>query len=202
MSVDSEFDIWREQWQSESAVPVDLRRKVERQTRTMRVAFAADVLVTIAIGGGTTAWAVLSGRGDVALLAAATWVFIAAAWAFVFLNLRGAWVPHEATMAEFMAISIRRCRASLRAAVFGAVLCVVEVVFCLDWIYRSDGAGRLEHLDAIAAAGTLVFLGVCVWYRRRQAAELARLLAMQGDAAPERSPVGFQGRRRKVWRRI
>ncbi len=57
MNVDNELEVWRRQWQSDTTVPLDLRRKVERQSRFMKIILFADILVTITIGGAA-GWAV------------------------------------------------------------------------------------------------------------------------------------------------
>jgi len=46
MNADTELDMWREQWQSETAIPADLRRKVERQSRAMKLGVINAILVT------------------------------------------------------------------------------------------------------------------------------------------------------------
>jgi hypothetical protein len=194
MTVDPELDVWQEQWHSQDAIPAGLRSKVERQTRRIRIAFALDALVTIVMGGWTTTWAVMSGLRSVALLAAATWIFIAAAWIFVIVNLHGAWAPHELSVAEFVAVSIRRCRARRRAVIFGGVLCVVEVVFCLEWLYWNYGAQDPVTAGAVCA-GTVAFVGLCVWCYGREQKELATLMAADDK------PASFRTRRRKAWRR-
>ena len=60
MSLDIELETWRREWQSETAVPPDLRRHVERQSRWLKIGIAADILVTVVIGGGVIALAARS----------------------------------------------------------------------------------------------------------------------------------------------
>ena len=72
MTTDTELDTWRREWQSEAAVPPDLRRRVERQSRWLKIGIAADVMVTAAIGGGVVALAARAPHADMLLLAAAT----------------------------------------------------------------------------------------------------------------------------------
>lgn len=52
MSLDTELEDWKRDWQAKAEVPADLRRKVERQSRRLKISLAGDVLVTVAIGGG------------------------------------------------------------------------------------------------------------------------------------------------------
>jgi hypothetical protein len=72
MSMDAELETWRSQWQSGAAVPLGLRRIVERQSCWMKIALIADIAVTVAIGATTLALAVRSAKPDFALLAGAT----------------------------------------------------------------------------------------------------------------------------------
>jgi hypothetical protein len=57
MNADTELEIWREEWQSEASIPADLHRKVERQSRNMWIALICNIVVTVVMGGGWTAWA-------------------------------------------------------------------------------------------------------------------------------------------------
>jgi hypothetical protein len=105
---------------------------------------------------------------------------------FAIANMRGAWAPHELSVAEFVALSIRRCRARLRAAVFGGVLCVVEVVFCLLWLSWNYGL-RDPATVGVVCAGTSMLIGLCIWYYRRQGKELATLMGMDDKPASLRT---------------
>jgi len=183
MNLDSELEDWRGEWQSQSAVPADLRRRVERQSRWMQIMIAADILVTVVIGGGTIALAIRAPQTDMALLAAATWVFIAAAWTFRVIAGRGLWSPRAVSTEAFVNLLIRRCRAQIAATVFGACLYACEITFCLVWIYmHAWPRPPLQQLlfgslfICLVWLFTLVFFGLLVWYRRRKRAELAWLL--------------------------
>src|SRR5260370_41159413 len=106
MNVDTELEAWRQQWQSDTTVPLDLRRKVERQSRFMKIALIGDILVTITIGGATIGWAVRSPQPYNVLLAVATWVFIAAAWMFALTVNRGNWSPSAQDTAAFVELAV------------------------------------------------------------------------------------------------
>jgi len=187
MNIDAELESWREQWQSKAAVPVDLRRRVERQTLWMKLALVGDLLVTVVIGGGVLWLAAQSQETDMFVLAGMTWVFIAAAWAFaLWVNHRN-WSPSELDTAAFVDLSIRRCRGRLAAVRFGVVLFVTEIVFCLAWIYQHDPQGHRALLPwllfgsieiDIAWFFTAVFTGFVLWYRRKKRAELEYLLGL------------------------
>jgi len=81
MSLDTELETWRREWQSETTVPPDLRRRVERQSRWRKVTVAGDILVTVVIGGGVIALAarepqrfrIVDGRADREAMAREIW---------------------------------------------------------------------------------------------------------------------------------
>ena len=190
MSVDVELDLWREQWKAAPAVTpavaAELREKVRRHSRYLRIMLAADILVTVVIGGWTTLWAISSRKSDVVALAAETWIFIVAAWAFAAINRRGLWSPVALDNAAFLNISIRRCRSGLQSSVFGAVLYAFQIVFCVAWIYHrlsqegpvSAAAFLFSERMLVVWAITVVFAGWVIWYRRKKNAELAYLLSL------------------------
>jgi len=173
MSLDAELEVWRREWQSETSVPADLRRKVERHTRFMRLMLAAELLVSAVMGGGTTALAIRSPRVDMVVLAVAVWTFIAAAWTFALRSRRGLWAPAALNHAAFVDLSIRRCRASLAATVFGFWLYGCEMVFCLAWIYHRSGLS--SGLLLFVGVFTIAFAGFMLRYRRRKRMELEYL---------------------------
>ena len=178
MSMDAELELWSREWQSENAVPANLRKAVERQSRWMRIALAADILVTVGIGGAALLLAVRSPRPEYVLLAAVTWFFIAAAWTFSLLVNRGNWSPAALDTAAFVELSVRRCRSRLAAVWFGAALYLVEMAFCLGWLYRYAPRPWTPPWSWLAPA-TLLFSGGLVWYRRKKRAELAWLLTLR-----------------------
>jgi hypothetical protein len=183
MNVDTELDIWRQQWQAQPAVPADLRRMVQRQSRNIRLMLIADILVTVAIGGYTAWWAIASARPSVIVLAIATWSFIAAAWIFALKSGRGGWRPSGENTAAFLDLSLRRGRARLRAIRFGAGLWVCEVLFCLAWVYHERATQEPLTLSAFLTSRavmivwicTLLFFAFLAWYQRKKRAEMAYL---------------------------
>jgi hypothetical protein len=177
MSLDLELETWRREWQSEAAVLPDLRRRVERQSRWMRIAVAGDILVTVVIGGGAIAMAVASPKPQMMLLVAATWLFIAAAWVFRLLTNRGLWSPSAMGTADFVDLMIGRCRARLAGVTFGALLYVCEIAFCVGWLYRYSSPS--PSLAIWIGSVTLAFFAFLAWYRRKQRAELAWLLGLR-----------------------
>ena len=179
MMPDVELETWRDQWQAEAEVPADLRRRVERGTRDMRLMLAGEVLVTVVIGGGYTLSAVRQPRVETFVLAGATWIFLIAAWAFAIFTRRGTWSPAAVATAEFVDLSIRRCRAKLAAVRFGIGLYFAEMAFCLTWLYR-DPARRTPAPAVIFGVVTPAFLLGMAHLQRKTRAELARLQELIG----------------------
>jgi len=190
MSVDTELDAWRRQWQAATDVPPDLRRKVQRQSRFMRITLASEIVVTVVIGGGATALAVRAPQAEYLVLAAVVWLLFAAAWTFGLVTRRGLWSPGAPDTAAFLELSIRRCRSRIKAAAFGTVLYFVEIVFCLTWIYQHDARSQVSPVRAFLGSTTVlavsfvtvVFVAWIIMYRRRLRRELACLLDLQRES--------------------
>lgn len=174
MRPDLELESRRAEWQADTEVPADLRRKAACDTRNMRLMVALELLVTLTIGGGSILRAALQPRAEMRVLAIAVWILLAAAWAAAIATRRGAWSPTAITTADFIDISIRRCRGKLAAMRFGVALYFVEMAFCLVWLYR-DPARRTPLPAIVFAVATPAFLIFVARYRRGVRAELARL---------------------------
>jgi hypothetical protein len=146
----------------------------------MRLMAVAEALITALIGGGTIWLAAITRQVDVAALAGATWVFLAAAWGFGIWNRRGAWRPVALSTSAYLEISIRRCRSSIRAVRFGVALFVVEMLFCLAWIYHRTGDASFLYSTRMMAVGvaTVVFFVGSLLYQAKKRSELAWLLQL------------------------
>jgi len=192
VNIDSELEVWREQWQSDTVVPPelqrDLRYKVERQSRLMKISLIADIAVTVTIGGGIAAWAVRSPQPEIVLLAVATWIFIVIAWTFALAVARGKWGPSAQNTAAFIDLSIRRCRSARAGVWFLACMYVGQTAFVLSWVYRNSPAPRQPLLTWLLFSSipidlvwlcTLAFFGFLIWARRKKRAELARLYELR-----------------------
>lgn len=196
MNTDVELEIWQEQWQRDTAVPVNLRRSVERQSRLMKLGLLADTLVTIVMGGGATALAFLSSEPGVGLVAVATWLFLAAAWTFVLTANRGLWAPSALDTATFVDLSVRRCQSALTTIWFAGALFLCEVAFGLGWGYKHSVQGHTPlgnwlwfsslRIDIVWIC-TVAFFGAMAWYRGKKRAELTSLLKLRGEMTAQNS---------------
>ena len=188
MNVDTELEVWRQQWQSDATVPLDLRRKVERQSRFMKMSLIGEILVTVIIGGAIAGWAARSPEPGIVLLAVGTWVYIAIAWTFGLMVNRGNWSPSAQDTAVFIDLSVRRCRSRLAAVWFAVVMFLLQVAFVLGWVYHYSPAHRTPFLTWLFFGSVPIdivwlcigaFFGFLVWYQRRKRAELAYLVGLK-----------------------
>jgi len=182
MNVDLELETWRREWQSVSVTPPDLRKRVERQSRFLRLEIAADILVTLGIGVPTAGWAMVSPQADIVVLAVFTWMLLAVAWAFRLRITRGNWTPASLDTRAFVDFLIGRCRAQLAAIRFGAILFAVNLTFSLAWVYQHRPRPHIAWfswpLDLVWLA-TVAFYIFLPWWNRRKKRELAWLLGIQ-----------------------
>jgi hypothetical protein len=190
MNSNTELATWSRQWQAQPDASdkgksaEDLRRRVTRESRLMKIGMIAPILVTIGIGGGFTALTLtLASPANIVLLIE-VWLFILATWAGCLWLARGTWRPLAESTAAFIDISIRRCRSNLRVASFGAWLYVGQLSFVLLWKFLSSPI----NLTALLTAWPVIFLGWLglpaffawrVWFVRRQRAALDHFLELQ-----------------------
>jgi hypothetical protein len=161
----------------------------------MKIGLICDSVVTLVMGGGTTAWAVLSRDSGIALVAVATWLFLAVAWTFVLTVNRGLWAPSAVDTATFLELSVRRCQAALTAVWLAAALFAAEIAFGLSWAYLHLSArpplwqwlllGSLR-IDIVWLC-TLGFIAALLWYRSRKRRELAQLLNLSEEMDGQRA---------------
>jgi hypothetical protein len=192
METDLELEAWRRDWRAESSPPLDLRARVERDTRRMHWAVAAEVLVTVVYGLGSLGWAVVSRRPEALALSIGVWTFIAIAWTISLVLRRGAWAPVTSTTAAFLELSILRCRRK-REAIFGmAVLYVLILAFDLAWISAVRGRWAPSDLRILLITGGMVWVwpitlalgALAAWQRRRLRRELATLTRIRLEDQP------------------
>lgn len=183
MAVDAELQSWQRQWQAITDVPPDLQLRVQRQVRSARLGLLGSILVTIVFGIGLPAWAVLSQRADVVVLAVGEWLVIVVAWITSLTLGKGTWKPAGQTTTAFLEFSILSCRRNRQAIAAAAVLYVVQLTFVMTWEYQA--LSRLTPLDPwrfltsdfnIAVwLITLALAGLAIWRRRVLQQELDNL---------------------------
>ena len=188
MDAHADLQRWSAAWQSQSpSVAADeLRASVRRQTRRLRLALAAPVLVTLVIGGLSTWNAVTSASVGGWVMLTGVWFFIALAWIVSLLLARGTWRPRADTTAAFIDVAVRRCESALATVPFALVLYVLQLLFVLAWKarYSPDNlAAVLTSWPTIALGwiGLPLFAVLMMRYRQRKRAELARLLQLRAQ---------------------
>jgi hypothetical protein len=185
---DNELDIWRRQWHSQPAVPIDLIRKVERQTVYMKLQRLA-LIAPLSIGVGTVVLAVMMPTIPWILLAVGTWVFILIGLWFEMQNSKGIWVPAAETTAAYVDLSIERCRRQMSAFRYFFVFAPLLTAFVMVAVFQV-----LASYDAIQTTRDYVFVAGSFAYstavvgvvaagmvkkRRKVRAELDYLLNLQ-----------------------
>jgi len=185
---DDELEVWRRQWRGQPEVPIDLIRKVERQTVYGRIGLLANVLpLLIAIA---TSVAAFNNPNPLSILfACGLWVFIFMGWLFGIRNSKGTWAPAAQTTAAYVELSIARCRSYLNSFRFTVVMSILLTVFVLVGMYEMlSSAGRLQRrasYEAVALSflwtiGVISFVLFLLSRKRRKTKiELAYLLDLQ-----------------------
>jgi hypothetical protein len=151
---DDELEVWRRQWHSQPAIPIDLIRRVERQTVYMRMDRYAQIAPAL-IGIGTIVAAVMMPSAPWILLAIGTWMFIVLGWVFMVENRRGVLTPAAETTAAYVELSIERCRRELKDVRYGSVMTVLLTLFVLVADYQI-----LRHQGALNSAWDFVVVGI------------------------------------------
>jgi hypothetical protein len=199
--IDVELDVWRAEWQASSPALPDLKARVERETQRMRRVIVAECGVTFFFGGGSLAWAWLTRRTDILIVAGGIWVFIALAWTISFRMRREAWAPATMSATAFLDLSILRCQRQLESIGAQCLLYVLIVAFNLTWIYlasparATDGVFRfLTGIDvAWVWAVTVILAGVAARRKQLLHAELDRLIQLRALMSND-AELGLGGR--------
>jgi hypothetical protein len=201
---DGELESWRAEWQTVAPPPLDLKDRVERETRSMRRVVVGELVVTLVFGGGSVTWAVFASRTDAIVLAVGVWAFIAVAWTIAILLRRDAWSPATVSTAAFLDLSILRCRRRREAIVAQAVLYVLILAFDLAWISffvqepgSPDAVSVLTSGDVVWIWLVTAVLGVAaVRGRRGLSREIETLTRLRADL--EGDPGHGRGEERVV----
>lgn len=186
MNADVELEGWRRQWQSRADAGVDagaveaLRRRVLRETHSLKLNLAWPILVTLVVGGWITLRALRTAQTLDVVLAIEAWIFIVVIWTGCLWITRGTWRPLADTTAAFVDISIRRREANLRGLVFGACLYVAQLAFAVLALGAASPSGIVpvltsSYIIVVGWIGVPCGLVALFWFRRRQRADLERL---------------------------
>jgi len=196
MNFDKQLGAWQQQWQGThdetgSASVTDLRRRVETESRRMKIGLLAPAAITVGSGGGVLLRAVGTPQTADLVLAVGVWLSILIAWTGTLAIAFGTWRPLGETTAAYVDVSIRRCRSNIRSAKLGIALYLAQFLFILLWTLFTSPASVMSALWAwpvivIGWIGFPLFLVWVRWYVRGKRTELAALLdsQMQIDGLP------------------
>jgi hypothetical protein len=198
MNIHDELAVWREQWQSAPAVPIQLIQRVERQTARMQMLRAAEVAATIIVGSGVLAGVAVHpvmARSYWLILAAGTWLFIAALWVVSIRSTRGVWQSAEFTTAAYAFLQVARLQRELERTFLGTIVTGLLSAFVLFVVYEGLSHSLAIHGVQIGRwdfapfwiVGGLVNLFVFLAQmerRRKTAAELAHMADIQRRLEP------------------
>ncbi len=130
-----EFLRWQQLWQSHRLVPIELVRRVERQTLRMQALRIAEIAVTIVMGGGLIAATIvhpLMEQTYWVALTLLTWVFIIAAWT-VSLRITGsAWNAAEPSVSAYVDLQVRRYKQQINGIRSGSIASLLFSIGVLE----------------------------------------------------------------------
>jgi hypothetical protein len=185
---DDELEIWRQQWNSQPAVPIDLIRKVERQTIYMKLEHISLILPGL-IGVATIVAAIRVPTLPWILLAIGIWCFNIIGGVLQIRNSKGAWTPAADTTAAYVALSIARCHARLKSIRLFYVFAPLLTAFVLAVVYQIIASydGLKTTRDYLIMIGGFVYaaaiVGFVTWLMsskgKKIQAELTYLMNLQ-----------------------
>lgn len=185
---EEELELWRRQWHSQPAIPIELIRKVERQTVYLKLQ-RLSLILPVLVGIGTIVLAFMTPTLPWILLSVGTWVFIIVGLIFQFRNDKGIWAPAAETTAAYVDLSITRCRKQLNDIRYSFIFSPLLTTFVLVALYQvlaDSGALRTARDYAIMAGSFLYAAGIVGIVlllmrakRKKVQAELAYLLDLQ-----------------------
>jgi hypothetical protein len=185
---DDELDAWRREWQAQPAVPLDVIRKVERDTVRMRWARWA-LLAPTAVAAGTTVIAATNPRVDSIVFASGMWVLVVLSWLASEKNLKGLWAPAQQTTAAYLDLAIERARKAIKSVRAGRIVSPLITAFVLAGVWEGmKSQGRLESAGdyRIVTAASVYTIGIIAFVmflnerrRKKTEAELGYLLDLQ-----------------------
>jgi hypothetical protein len=148
---EDEMAVWRRQWHGQPAVPIDLIRKIERETVRMRFGLLV-LIVPLLIGVIAIVGAIAKPSFLSILMACGMWLFIFMSWLFGNKNNKGIWAPAADTTAAYVDLAITRCRSNLSSFRFANVFSPLLTVFVLAAVYEGLADKLQKAADYIPLA--------------------------------------------------
>ncbi|MGH9721409.1 MAG: hypothetical protein ACRD8O_14455 [Bryobacteraceae bacterium] len=185
MTDGEELAMLRQAWRKGGQPPPkDLHRSVVRKTWLLRVEVATSILTAIVFLGGSAWKAVRAPSPEFVVLAIGVWIVTIAALLFSIRNWAGLWESAGVTAIDFLALSIRRCQAGLKATTFGLWFLLLQVVFVGSWqAWYWSGRSPVPSLRTwlLASCLPMAVLIVLLVMRASHRRELQRLEQMRRE---------------------
>jgi hypothetical protein len=185
MSEANDLEVLGSVWRTEvPTVPVDLPRRVRRQSTWMRVHAAIDLLVSVTFLGTSSWWAVAHPTPEFVVLAIGVWIITLSALIYSFANRAGTWEATGQNTGAYLTLCLRRCRAGLAAIRFGFYLVAVEVVLLTGWhawYWSTRNPPPAVQTWLLAACLPAAFLIALLALRAHRRRELARLESLERE---------------------
>jgi hypothetical protein len=181
---DAEWARWQADYQAMADWPPvrDLRRRVVRHGRLMRVWFLFELVLTAAVLGGS-AWRLALAPGAwMWAWTISVWGFTALAVAFAIINRRGTWGAGAAdlSLAAQLDLTELRCRRQLRTVAVLPPFLAAEIAVVA--ILLATSPGRSWPITFASLAG--VFLAIAAGWlvlRARTRRRLAQVTAIRAE---------------------
>jgi hypothetical protein len=206
MNQDSELEKWRQWWETpergenppdrrdEPAWGGRIRDRVARQSRRLWIGLLAPVLVTVCVGGVLLVRAIRFGRLIDYAAALEGWLFIIVLWVCCLRLARGTWRPLAQSTAAFVDLAIRRSRSNLAIARLSLWMYAGQIILgaaVILWSQDRSGNPLAYFISwpviVMGWIGFPVFFAWLILYRRKEAAELRRLLELKRQLGDEDS---------------
>jgi hypothetical protein len=148
VSIDTELETWRQEWQSDTVALPDLKKKIRRQNRRTAAAMVATSVVLVF----STAAAIRTHGAFISGLAAGAWFASALLGSYAWRVRRGTWRPAGETTQAFLELCYGRAVAKARILRFAFRLLLVTIVLYIGfaaWHWRGMAWRGLAVLLAL-----------------------------------------------------
>lgn len=185
---DDELRDWQSQWQQPTADLAALQARARRDDRRHRLLATAEYVGMGALLVTSLVYAICSDEPHARWTMGALWVLCVPSLLFSWWNRRGLWGSAGLDAQAHLALSLRRCRRSLRALRVGYGLLVASTVAVLLFALGVVGGGDAVNVTMLAwlVVFVIVHLVVMVLMHRHQLRKLNALTALSreiGDGA-------------------
>lgn len=175
MTRDTELEIWRQEWRSETEPLPELKKQIKRQNRRV-IAGAAILCLCL----GLSTFAALRTRSSFAAgLAAGMWGSTLLLGSYAWWIRRGTWKPSAQTTRAYLELRYNRAAAKVRTLRAGSYLLAATVVLysglvAWDWFFSSHPSAYSagHRLGLVIIPAMIIELLFFRWCGRRKSQEM------------------------------